>query len=63
MIALGLPELGVPYFSELSGAVINEVVARSYTVIIEQTDGDPTRERTARGGCSNLPSCSTGSTS
>lgn len=45
MIALGLPELGVPYFSELSGAVINEVVARSYTVIIEQTDGDPTRER------------------
>jgi DNA-binding LacI/PurR family transcriptional regulator len=45
MIALAVPELAVPYFSELSGAVMAEVAGRSYTMIIEQTDGDPERER------------------
>jgi LacI family repressor for deo operon, udp, cdd, tsx, nupC, and nupG len=45
MIALAVPELAVPYFSELSGAIMDEVAPRSYTVIIEQTDGDPARER------------------
>jgi DNA-binding LacI/PurR family transcriptional regulator len=44
-IALVLPELGVPYFSELSGAIIEEVAKRSYVAVIEQTDGDPVRER------------------
>jgi len=45
MIALAVPELAVPYFSELSGAVMEQVASRSYTMIIEQTDGDPDRER------------------
>lgn len=45
MIALVLPELGVPYFSELTGFVIDEAGRRGYTVIIDQTDGDPERER------------------
>ncbi len=45
MIALAVPELAVPYFAELSGAVMEEVSGRSYTVIIEQTDGSPERER------------------
>lgn len=45
MIALAVPEIAVPYFSELSGAVMTEVAERSYTMIIEQTDGDPSRER------------------
>lgn len=45
MIALAVPELSVPYFSELSGAVMDEVAKRSCTLIIEQTDGDPERER------------------
>ncbi|MCU1490956.1 MAG: LacI family transcriptional regulator [Acidimicrobiaceae bacterium] len=45
MIALAVPELAVPYFSELSGAIMDEVAKRSYTVIIEQTDGDPDKER------------------
>lgn len=45
MIALAVPELSVPYFSELCGAIIDEVVGRSYAVVIEQTDGDPARER------------------
>jgi LacI family transcriptional regulator, repressor for deo operon, udp, cdd, tsx, nupC, and nupG len=45
MIALAVPELAVPYFSELSGAVMEDVAKRSYRMIIEQTDGDPDRER------------------
>ncbi len=46
MVALALPEpLYVPYFSELSALVLDEVVKRSYTAVIEQTDGDPHRER------------------
>lgn len=45
MIALAVPEMAVPYFSELSSAVMEEVAGRSYTMIIEQTDGDPDRER------------------
>ncbi len=46
MVALALPEpLHVPYFSELSSFVLDEVAKRSYTAVIEQTDGDPDRER------------------
>jgi DNA-binding LacI/PurR family transcriptional regulator len=45
MIALAVPELAVPYFSELTEVVMEEVAKRSYTVIIEQTDGDPAKER------------------
>jgi LacI family transcriptional regulator, repressor for deo operon, udp, cdd, tsx, nupC, and nupG len=45
MVALAVPELGVAYFSELAGYVISEVTKRSYTAVIEQTDGDPDRER------------------
>jgi LacI family repressor for deo operon, udp, cdd, tsx, nupC, and nupG len=45
MIALAVPELAVPYFAELCGAVMEEAARRSYTMIIEQTDGAPDRER------------------
>lgn len=45
MVAIALPELGVPYFSELCQAIIDVVSERSYTVIVEQTDGDPRQER------------------
>ena len=45
MIGLAVPELSVPYFSELAGLVIAEARRRSYTVVVEQTDGDPGRER------------------
>jgi len=45
MIGLAVPELSVPYFSELAEFVIAEARRRSYTVVIEQTDGDPARER------------------
>lgn len=45
MIGLAIPEILVPYFSELSGAVIEQARRRSYTVIIEQTGGDPEEEQ------------------
>jgi LacI family transcriptional regulator, repressor for deo operon, udp, cdd, tsx, nupC, and nupG len=45
MIALAVPELAVPYFAELCGAVMDEVASRSYTMIIEQTSGQPEQER------------------
>lgn len=45
MIGLAVPELSVPYFSELAGLVIAEAGRHSYTVVVEQTDGDPARER------------------
>lgn len=45
MIALVLPELDVPYFAELTRAVIEQANTHGYTVVIDQTDGDPARER------------------
>ncbi len=45
MIAVAVPELGVPYFSELCGTIMDEVGQRGYTVIVEQTNGDPEQER------------------
>lgn len=45
LIALVLPELDVPYFAELTRAVIEQAVAAGYTVVVDQTDGDPVRER------------------
>ena len=45
MLGLAVPELSMPYFSELAEFVIAEAKRRSYTVVIEQTDGDPARER------------------
>jgi DNA-binding LacI/PurR family transcriptional regulator len=45
LIALVLPELDVPYFAELTRAVIEQAAAAGYTVVVDQTDGDPARER------------------
>jgi LacI family repressor for deo operon, udp, cdd, tsx, nupC, and nupG len=45
MVALMLPELGIPYFAELAGAIIEEVAKRDSMAVIEQTDGDPEKER------------------
>jgi DNA-binding LacI/PurR family transcriptional regulator len=44
-IAIAVPELIVPYFSELCEAIVDEASRRSYTVIIECTKGDPDAER------------------
>jgi LacI family transcriptional regulator, repressor for deo operon, udp, cdd, tsx, nupC, and nupG len=45
LIALVVPELDVPYFAELARAVITTARQHGYTVVLDQTDGDPERER------------------
>jgi DNA-binding LacI/PurR family transcriptional regulator len=45
LVALVLPELDNPYFAELTRAIVEEGNARGLTVMIDQTDGDPERER------------------
>ncbi|WP_158862302.1 LacI family DNA-binding transcriptional regulator [Leifsonia sp. AG29] len=45
IITLALPELAVPYFSELSSAIITSLASRDYTVNVRQTDGSAEAER------------------
>lgn len=56
LIALVVPELDVPYFAELARAVVTEARSRGYTVVVDQTDGEPDRERELimRGGGAEL---------
>lgn len=46
IITLAVPELAVPYFSELSAAIISELASRNYTVNVRQTNGLEHDERT-----------------
>jgi DNA-binding LacI/PurR family transcriptional regulator len=50
LIALALPELDAPYFSELARLIISAAEAQSWTVLIEQTDGVRSRELMAIQG-------------
>jgi DNA-binding LacI/PurR family transcriptional regulator len=50
VIALALPELNVPYFSELAGFVIEAAERQSWTVLVDQTDGRADRERLVLAG-------------
>ncbi|KES06105.1 LacI family transcriptional regulator [Streptomyces toyocaensis] len=50
VIALALPELDAPYFAELTRFVIDAAAKHGWTVLIEQTDGDPARERDVLDG-------------
>ncbi|PPF45081.1 LacI family transcriptional regulator [Rathayibacter sp. AY1B7] len=45
VIGLALPELSLPYFAELADSVMRAADERGLTVLIEQTGGDPERER------------------
>lgn len=45
VIGLALPELSLPYFAELADSVMRAADDRGLTVLIEQTGGDPERER------------------
>ena len=45
VLALVVPELDVPYFAELARAVITQARPHGYTVVLDQTDGEPDRER------------------
>ncbi|MEG8277253.1 LacI family DNA-binding transcriptional regulator [Streptomyces sp. AHA2] len=45
IIGLAIPELHSPYFAELAGLLVDEARRRSWTVIIDQTQGDAEAER------------------
>ena len=45
VVALAVPRLGNPYFAELAGLVIEAAERRSCTVLIDETRGEPERER------------------
>lgn len=51
VIAFVVPELDIPYFSDLARSLIPELDQRSLTLVVDQTNGDPARERAVlRGG-------------
>lgn len=52
LVALVVPEIDVPYFSELARAVVTQGHDAGFTVVVDQTDGEPDREREliSRGG-------------
>lgn len=45
VLALAVPELREPYFAELAQNVVSEADRKGYTVLIDQTEGRPSRER------------------
>lgn len=55
LITLALPELRVPYFAELAGAIIAEADKVGLRVLVEQTNGDRERElELLRGSASRI---------
>jgi DNA-binding LacI/PurR family transcriptional regulator len=50
VIALALPELQLPYFAEVAGRIVQAAERRSWTVLIDQTDGQADRERNLVAG-------------
>jgi DNA-binding LacI/PurR family transcriptional regulator len=50
VIALALPELQSPYFAEVAGLIVQAAERRSWTVLIDQTDGLAERERNLVAG-------------
>lgn len=45
LLAVVVPSLDQPYFGEVTHLIVSEATARGYTVVVDQTDGDPQRER------------------
>ncbi|MGI8869405.1 MAG: LacI family DNA-binding transcriptional regulator [Mycobacteriales bacterium] len=50
IVALAVPELDIPYFAELARCVIKAAAERSFTVLVDQTDGRLDREAVVLGG-------------
>ncbi len=50
LVGLAIPEITSPYFSELAGHLVQEAEARSWMLLVQQTDGDPERERRLLNG-------------
>jgi DNA-binding LacI/PurR family transcriptional regulator len=49
-IALVVPEVHSPYFSQLASVVVDMAQTRGWTVLIDQTEGDADRERRLTSG-------------
>ncbi|WP_246063794.1 hypothetical protein [Nonomuraea longispora] len=49
MVALAVPDLDNPYVAELATHVISAAGRRDWTVLVDQTQGDPARERLVVG--------------
>lgn len=54
LIALAVPELDFPYFASLANVVVHAAEQRGWTVLIEQTSGEPDRERAVLAGIRSL---------
>lgn len=54
LLALALPELDFPYFAALANVVVHAAERRGWTVLIEQTSGEPDRERAVLAGIRSL---------
>ncbi|HET6533686.1 MAG TPA: LacI family DNA-binding transcriptional regulator [Actinoplanes sp.] len=50
LIGLVIPEITSPYFAELAGHLVEQAETRSWMLLVQQTDGDPDRERRLAGG-------------
>ncbi len=44
IIGLAIPEVGIPYFAELAGLIVDAAAEKSWTVLIDQTGGMLERE-------------------
>lgn len=45
LVGLVVPALDQPYFAELTRAIVAHATEQGFTVVVDQTDGDPERER------------------
>jgi len=45
IIGLAVPDLGIPYFSELAALIVDAAAEQSWTVLVDQTSGMLERER------------------
>ncbi len=50
LLGLVLPELSSPYFAELAGLVVRRAAERDWTVLVDETLGDPVREAALLSG-------------
>jgi DNA-binding LacI/PurR family transcriptional regulator len=50
IIALAVPDFDIPYFAELAKYVVNAAARHGWTVLIDQTNGDPEQERLVASG-------------
>ena len=50
VIALAVPALDAPYFSELASQVVRAAMAQDWTVLVDETGGERAREREAAAG-------------